>query len=233
MPTHIGIIAVSPEGSAMCYRKLAQRASRVDDPLDRPLLTLHNIPFSRYLTAIEQDDWEGVARLLQWSAETLAAAGVDFCILPDNLAHHAAPMARSSSTVPWVSMIELVAEAVVRDGRKTVGLIGAKALTGGSIYQTVLGMKGVKVVVPAPEDIELINTIIFTELIHGSVTDESRAHAQRVLDDLASRGCEGVILGSTETPLLVSEEAGGLSLYDPVRLLVDGAMSIAQGQRTL
>lgn len=230
MPQHIGIIAVSPEGSAVCYRLLAQRASAVPDAQDRPLITMHSIPFSRYLDAIGHDDWERVAQLLQWSCETLVAAGAQLCILPDNLAHHAAPMARTESPIPWVSMIELVADAVVADGRKTVGLIGARALTGGSIYQTILGLRGVKVVVPEQDDIAAINTIIFDELIHGSVTEPSRQLVERVLDQFAQRGCEGVILGSTETPLLISDKASGLALYDPVRLLVAGTMDIALGR---
>jgi len=230
VPKHIGVIAVSPEGSALCYRSLAQRASALTDSDDQPLITLHNIPFARYLKAIERNDWEQVARLLQWSCETLAAAGAEFCILPDNLAHHAAPMARASSPIPWLSMIDLVAEAVVHDGRKTVGLIGAKALTSGSIYQTVLGLKGVKVAIPSADDIEAVNAIIFNELIHGSVTDASRTRVRAVLDGLTGQGCEGVILGSTETPLIVSDESG-LALYDPVTLLVDGAMDIATHKR--
>ncbi len=232
MPRHIGVIAVSPEGSALCYRSLAQRATALAESADQPLVTLHNIPFSRYLSAIDRHDWEQVARLLQWSCETLAAAGAEFCILPDNLAHHAAPMARASSPLPWLSMIDLVAEAVVEDGRKTVGLIGAKALTSGSIYQTVLGLKGVKVVVPEAEDIQAIDDIIFKELIHGDVTDASRARVRNVLENLAEKGCEGVILGSTETPLIVTGESG-LALYDPVKLLVDGAMEVATHQRAL
>jgi len=232
MPRHIGVIAVSPEGSALCYRSLAQRATALPESEEKPLITLHNIPFSRYLRAIERHDWEQVARLLQWSCETLAAAGAEFCILPDNLAHHAAPMARATSPIPWLSMIELVAEAVVDDGRKTVGLIGAKALTSGSIYQTVLGLKGVKVIIPDADDIEAVNDIIFNELIHGSVTDASRSRVRAVLDALADKGCEGVILGSTETPLIVSDDSG-LALYDPVNLLVDGAMQVSTRQRAI
>lgn len=232
MPRHIGVIAVSPEGSALCYRSLAQRATALPESEEKPLITLHNIPFSRYLKAINRNDWEQVARLLQWSSETLSAAGAEFCILPDNLAHHAAPMARASSPIPWLSMIDLVAEAVVADTRKTVGLIGAKALTSGSIYQTVLGLKGVKVVVPSADDIEAINNIIFDELIHGSVTDASRTRVQQILDALRANGCEGVILGSTETPLIVSDDSG-LALYNPVSLLVDGAMQVATRQRSI
>ncbi len=231
MSKHIGIIAVSPEGSAMCYRSLAQRVSSVDDASERPLVTLHGIPFTRYLRAIDDNDWEMVAQLLHWSSETLYAAGADFCILPDNLAHHAAPMARADSPLPWLSMIDLVAEAVVREERKTVGLIGAKALTSGSIYQTVLGLKGVKVIVPEPPDLQAVNDIIFRELIHGSVTDASRARLHEILHALARKGCEGVILGSTEAPLLVSDDSEELALYDPVKLLVDGALEVALGRR--
>ena len=227
MARHIGIVAVSPEGSALCYRKLARRAMQIADPNSRPLITLHNRPFTDYLDAIYRDDWEAVGDLLLLSAQTLADAGADFLILPDNVAHHALHYVESRSPLPWVSMIDLVAEAISRDNRKAVGVVGTKLVMFGSTYQTVLGLKGIAVHAPQKEDAEAIDKIIFGELVHGKVTEESRKLFLDAINRLADRGCEGVILASTEAPLLVDNESSSLPTYDPVDLLTEGVLEMA------
>ncbi|MEC9373199.1 MAG: amino acid racemase [Planctomycetota bacterium] len=224
MRKHIGIVAVSPEGSALCYRKIGRRASQITDPARRPAITLHNLPFASYLEAIRRDDWQTVGTMLRWSAETLSAAGVDFCILPDNAAHHAIHFAESGSPLPWIHMTELVADAVQRDGRKTMGIIGTKLVMNGSAYQSVLGMKGVILLTPDESDADAINRIIFGELVEGRVEASSRRSLVDAICRLADRGCEGVILGSTETPLIVGRDQSPIPTYDPVELLVDEAM---------
>lgn len=227
MPRHIGIVAVSPEGSAGCYRQIARRAASVADPSRRPLITLHNLPFSTYLEAIHRGDWETVGTMLRWSSETLAAAGVDFCILPDNVAHHAVHFAESRSTVPWLSMVDLVADRISKEGRKSVGIVGTKLVMNGSIYQTMLGLRGVRLLAPEPDDGDVIDRIIFGELVHGRAEAKSRDRLVRALRNLADRGCEGVVVGSTEIPLLLGEGVSPLPVYDPVELLVEGAMTRA------
>lgn len=227
MPRHIGIVAVSPEGSAGCYRQIARRAAQVAEPERRPLITLHNLPFSTYLEAIHRGDWETVGTMLRWSSETLAAAGVDFCILPDNVAHHAVHFAESKSTVPWLSMVDLVAGRVWTDGRKSVGIVGTKLVTNGSIYQTMLGLRGIRLLAPEPGDCDALDRIIFTELVHGRIEPKSRDRFARAIANLADRGCEGVVVGSTEIPLLLGEGVSKLPIYDPVDLLVEGAMARA------
>lgn len=227
MARHIGIVAVSPEGSALCYRKLARRAMQIADPSQRPQITLHNRPFSDYLDAIYRDDWETIGELLLASAHSLAEAGADFLILPDNVAHHAMHYVESRSPLPWVSMIDLVADAITRDKRKAVGVVGTKLVMHGSTYQTVLGLKGIAVHAPQEEDAAEIDKIIFGELVHGQVTETSRKMFHDAINRLADRGCEGVILASTETPLLVNDKSSSLPTYDPVDLLTEGVLDMA------
>ena len=227
MAKHIGIVAVSPEGSALCYRRIARAAACIDDPARRPLVTLHNLPFSSYVEAYRASDWERVATMLTWSGQTLAAAGADFLICPDNIAHHAVPLVESSSPLPWVNMLELVADAVCIDGCNTLGLIGARIMMQSSTYQTILGMRGVTLLVPADNEVDQIDRIIFSELIEGRIEEASRLIMLRALERLADRGCDGVILASTETPLLITEGLSPLPTYDPVKLLADHALEMA------
>jgi aspartate racemase len=126
-------------------------------------------------------------------------------------------------------MTDLVAEAISADHRKTVGLIGTRMVMLGSTYQTPLGMKGVHVLVPPEDQAGEVDAIIFRELVHGVITAESRRRVIDVIGGLAGQGCEGVILGCTEAPLLVTAENSPLPVYDSVGLLAEGAARRALG----
>jgi aspartate racemase len=228
---HIGIAAVSPEGSALCYRDIFRYAcSRLGDH-GHPLVTLHNAPFERYLAAVYRDDWPTVAHLLSASARVLAAAGAEFAIVPDNLMQHGVHLAESTSPIPWLTMTDLVTEAIVADGRKKVGVIGTKMVMFGSTYQTHLGLKGVRYGVPDEAEADIVDAIIFKELVVGHVKPESIRRLLSVVEHLRDKGCEGVILASTEVPLAICEENCPLPVYDSSKLLAEGAVRVALGER--
>lgn len=231
MPKHIGIVGVSPEGSAFCYRMIGRRASEVQEPAMRPLVSLHNRPFSNYVEALRRDDWPRIAELLRDSAVSLAHIGADFCVLPDNVCHHAIHLAEAHSPIPWLNMIDLVANALESNACRKVGLIGTKFVTSGSTYQTVLGLRGIHLLVPPEEETLEIDRIIFAEAVFGRVRAESRDRVARVVRTLADRGCEAVVLGSSEAPLLFGAESSPLPVFDPVELLAEAAIAHALGSR--
>ena len=230
MVKHIGIVAVSPEGGAICYREVHRRAQALLGDTGHPTVTLHNERLEDYIAALLRDDWHTIGDLLIKSARVLAGAGADFCITPDNLMQHAVHLARPVSPIPWLTMTELVADKVAADSRRTVGLIGTKMVMFGSTYQTILGMKGVKVIAPEAEDAEAIDAIIFRELIHGIINESSRTVFMDAITRLAGRGAEAVVLGCSEAPLLVSAETSPLPAYDAVSLLADNAVRFAVGR---
>lgn len=224
MPKHIGIVAVSPEGSSFCYRLIGRRAAEVPDPARRPPITLHNRPFSSYLDAIRTNDWVGFGQLLADSARVLAVAGAEFCVLPDNVAHNALHLAEARSPIPWLNMIDLVANAVAANGCQKVGLIGTRLVTVGSAYQTLLGMRGMHLLVPPEPDVELIDGIIFREAIYGRVRPESSESVVNAIKSLGDRGCDAVILASSEASLLLEVRDSPLPVFDPVELLAEAAV---------
>lgn len=224
MSKHIGIVAVSPEGTSFCYRAIGRRCSEVDDPSRRPMFTLHNRPFSSYVEALNAEDWESIARLIIDSSSVLNNAGADFAVLPDNVAHHALPLVEGQTPIPFINMIELVADAIEAAGCTSVGIIGTRYVMSGSTYQTVLGLRGMRVLVPEDEEAEAIDSIIFKEAIFGSVRPSSRAHVMKAIMRLGQRGCEAVIMGSSEASHLMSVEQSVLPVFDPVELLADAAM---------
>jgi aspartate racemase len=231
MAKHIGIVAVSPEGAALFYRQIARHAAEHLAPKDHPRLSLHNEPLALYIEALNAQDWHTIGGLLSKSAVALARCGAQFCLTPDNAIQHGIHLAEVGSPIPWVTMTDLVAQAIVQDGRKKVGLIGTKAVTYGSAYQTTLGLKGVVVLAPEPDEADFMNHVIFDELIFGIINPQSTQRVLAIIQHLADRGCEGVILGSSETPLMINADNCGLPIYDSVDLLAQGAVKASSQDR--
>lgn len=229
MPQHIGIVAASPEGSAFCYRRIGRRVSEIERRELRPAVTMHNLPFATYVEKLNAGDWEGIAEMLCDSAQTLHAAGADFCILPDNALHHAVPMVEHKCAIRFLNMIDLVAEKVKTDGCKTLGLIGTKFVTFGSTYQTALGLRGMHLLVPSETHVEEIDRIIFTEAVYGRVRPASRGRVVDAITGLADRGCDALILGCSEASLIMAVEDSPLPVVDPVELLAEAAVQQAIG----
>ena len=227
VPKHIGIAAVSPEGSSFCYRMLGRKCSDIAERERRPTITLHNLPFSSYVESLNSGDWKSIADYLRETARALATAGAHFCILPDNVCHHALPSAETGSPIPWINMIELVAASLQSRGCKHVGLVGTRFVTHGSTYQIALGLRGMHLHVPPKEQAEAIDRIIFEEAIFNRVNKKSKATVLAAIAQLQQRGCEALILGTTEGSLLISPEESPLPLIDPLEVLVDRAIAHA------
>lgn len=229
MTKHIGIVGVSPEGASLFYRQISRQAARLLSPQEHPRVSMHNEPLSLYIDAIRRDDWHAVGRLLRRSADILARSGAEFCLSPDNAVQHGIHLAEAGCPIPWLTMTDLVARAVESDKRRVVGLIGTRLVTGGSAYQTHLGLRGIQVLPPDPQDAETIDHIIFGELIYGDIRPESRQAVLDAILRLAGRGCEGVILGCSEAPLVVTADTCPIPVYDAADILAEGAIRYARG----
>ncbi|MBX3404470.1 MAG: amino acid racemase [Phycisphaeraceae bacterium] len=227
MPKHIGIVGCSPEGTALCYREIFRHAKRLLGDRGHPVVSIHNEPLERYVEAVLKDDWHTVGDLLTRSARFLAACGAEFCIVPDNLMQHGVHLAEGGSPIPWLTMTDLVTRAVECDRRQVVGLIGTKMVMYGSTYQTALGLKGVRVLIPEDTEAESLNSIIFRELVFGETRSESRAQVVEIVRRLAGRGCEAVVLGCSEAALVISAENSPVPVYDATDLLAEGAVRYA------
>ena len=224
MTTHIGIVGVSPEGTALFYRQLSRQSGRLLSPDRRPRISVHNEPLGAYIDAIRRDDWHAVGKLLRRSAELLHRCGAQLCVTPDNAVQHAVSLAEVGSPVPWLTTTEIVAEVVAEAGCKKVGLIGTRLVTGGSAYQTHLGLRGTKVVPPDPEDSERLDRIIFEELIYGQIRDESRMFVAGLATKFAERGCDAVIVALSEAPLLLDGSTSALPVMDASDILAAQAI---------
>ena len=227
MTMHIGIVGVSPEGAALCYQQLFRHAAVSLEPHLHPTASIHNIPLASYLDAVRADDWVQVGTMLSDSAQRLAAIGAEFCFTPDNAVQHAIQLARVNSPIPWLDMTDAVADRIVQDNRTTVGVIGTHYVTTGSAYQTGLGIKGIKLVRPSDEDTKILDRVIFSELVYGIIEEDSRKDVMQIINRLCERGCEGVILGSSEVPLMITPDICDIPLYNASDIMAEQALRFA------
>lgn len=219
---HIGIVAGTAEGAALCYRTLCRGAEDFMGRYMHPEITMHTLPLRAYLDAIDRDDWTHVARLLSQSADKLAQAGADFAICPNNTLHKAFDMV--NSPIPWLHIAKVVAQEAADRGLGRVGILGTQIVMEGDVYSPILRRLGIEAMTPETGDRVRIQHIITTELIPGIVTVRSRLYLQKIVAKLAAAGADGIVLGCTELPLLLLEEHASVPLLDSARLLALAAL---------
>ncbi|MBI3767653.1 MAG: amino acid racemase [Deltaproteobacteria bacterium] len=230
MPGHIGIVACSAPGAALCYETICIEGSRRMGRYDHPEISLHSVSFAAYMRAVDAGDWESVADLLLGSVEKLAAIGADFAICPDNTIHQALPFLVPRSPIPWLHIADAVVAEAKRAGFTRLAVLGTRYLMEGPVYAEKLDAAGIERRVPRAEERETINRIIFDELVVNQVTERARAAVHDVIARLrADEGCDAVVLGCTELPLLVLAESSPLPTLDSTRLLARAAIELALG----
>ena len=224
---HIGIVACSVEGAALCYQAIGREALTLVGKNDHPRITLDSIAMARWLPAFDAGDYAGVARFMLESARLLAAAGADFAICPDNSAHLAWEHVQAATPLPWLHIARVLGEEAARRGFRRVGVLGTRYTMGGPVYSDSLGRLGIETMVPEATDFETVDRIIFAELVDGIFTDASRQAYNRVIARLRDRGCDAVALACTEIPLLVRADESPLPTLDSTRLLARAALTEA------
>jgi len=227
---HIGIVAGSAEGAALCYRTICLEAPDVLGEHDHPEITMNSVPMAAHMPYIRAGDWQGMADLLLESARKVAQAGADFAICPDNTYHQAFEYLLPRSPIPWIHIAEAVAEEAHRMGYARLGVLGTKYLTEGPVYPGALKRFGIGSEMPDEADRVRVNDIIFKELVNGLFPEASRLYLNEVTEKLKGRGCDAVVLGCTEIPLIVRPDDSPLPTLDSTRLLARAALRRATGQ---
>ena len=224
MPLHIGIVACSAEGAALCYRTICSEGAQLLGAHAHPEVSMHTPPLSDYVRFLERDDWNGVGELMLASANKLAAIGADFMICPDNTIHQAFGYVEPRSPRPWLHIAEVVAAEASRRGFRRLGLTGTRWLVDSEVYPEKLAARGLDYVRPSPPERLEISRIIMDELVAGVFTTEGVSYFQGVIGRLKNAGCDAVILGCTEIPLIISDDNSSLPTLDSTRLLARAAL---------
>ena len=221
---HIGIVACSAEGAALCYRTICLEGSQLLGANAHPEISLHTHSLADYIKYFDCDDWFGVGELMLSSAEKLAKTGADFLICPDNTIHQALPHIQAHLSLPWLHIANVVVEEAVNRGMQRLGLTGTRWLVESSVYPETISAHGLTCTIPDPIEQEEIHRITQEELIYGVLKPESTAYFQRVLQRMKEDGCDAVILGCTEIPLIVDDSNSPLPTLDSTRLLARAAL---------
>ena len=227
MAKHIGIVACSAEGAALCYRTICSEAPKIMGEHMHPEISMHTYPLSDYMKFIYDDNWDGVAGLMISSAKKLADIGADFAISPDNTIHQAFDIVKEKSPIPWIHIAENIAQIAAQNKYKKLGITGTKYLMTGPVYPDALKKYHIKFEIPDEYDRDKINEIIFGQLVYGNFPEESRLYFSEVIQKLKDRGCDAVVLGCTEIPLLVKPDDCPLPTLDSTRLLSKAALQYA------
>jgi aspartate racemase len=224
MSRHIGIVACSAEGAALCYRTICAEGTRLLGPYEHPEISLHTYAFADYVRCLDREDFRGVGDLMLGSAAKLASAGADFLICPDNTIHRALDYVLPRSPRPWLHIAEVVAEEASVRGYRRLGLTGTRWLVDSEVYPEKLAARGIACVRPSSSERDETSRIIMEELVHGVFRPLSIASYQRVFTRMKDDGCDAVILGCTEIPLIMSDANSPLPTLDSTRLLARAAV---------
>ena len=228
---HIGILAHSADGAALCFLEMVREASRRLGVHQHPEITLSIWPMGPLLELYERNDLAAVAAYLARTAQRLADAGCDFFVCPDNTAHMALERCREPLPLPGLHIAEIVAQRAKAEGKSCVGLLGTKWTMEGPVYPAAFARHGIAMRTPAPGDRALVDEVIFNELTQGRLVEASRVEYIRIIDGLKREGCDAVALSCTEIPLLITPEVSPLPPLDSTRLLAREAVATALGER--
>jgi aspartate racemase len=234
-PHHIGIVACSAEGAALCYRTICIEGAGLLGPHAHPEISMHTPSLAEYVACLERDDWRGVGELMLASANKLATIGADFLICPDNTIHQALPYVEPRSPLPWMHIAEVVAGEAAARGFRRLGLTGTRWLVESEVYPEKLAACGLGYLRPNAAERAECNRIIMDELVYDVLKPDGVGYFQRVIGRMKDEGCDAVILGCTEIPLIIDDSNSPLPILDSTRLLaraalrraVQGALAVA------
>ncbi|WP_444912876.1 aspartate/glutamate racemase family protein [Microbulbifer sp. PAAF003] len=230
LPKHIGIVGCSAEGAALCYRTICTESPKILGEYAHPEISMHTHSLADYVGRLNNSDLLGVGDLMLSSAKKLKAQGADFLICPDNTIHQAFVYVKESSPLPWLHIAEVVAESAKSRGYQKLGILGTKWLVESDVYPKKIEGQNLGWLRPTNEQVHNIDRLIMEELVCGVSAPDSVTYFQEVIQSLKANGCDAVILGCTEIPLIISDSNSPLPTLNSNHLLAEAAIRLAIGR---
>lgn len=228
MHKRIGILGgMSPESTVEYYQYITRTYTKRYGDYGYPEVIVYSVSFQPYVDWPNQGRWDLVAQGLSEGARHLQAAGADFIVIATNTMHLVLDQVRASVSIPVLNLLDAVGNEARSQGLDVVGLLGTQFTMEKTFYQDALLQMGIRVIVPEQPDRVYVNRVIYEELVAGQIREASRQRFVQVIQRLAERGAQGVILGCTEIPLLVSEDDVGVPLLDTTVIHAEAALAEA------
>lgn len=231
MTQHIGIVGCSAEGAALCYKTICVEGAALLGPHAHPEVSMHTPSLADYVRCLDAGDVAGVGELMLASARKLQAAGADFLICPDNTIHQAFEYVAPRSPLPWLHIAEVAADEAVRRGFRRIGITGTRWLVDSEVYPSRFAARGLEYRRPNAQERDETGRVIMDELVNGIFSPAGVASFQRVIERMkVEEGCDAVVLGCTEIPLIIGDANSALPTLDSTRLLARAALRRAVQQ---
>jgi aspartate racemase len=225
----IGMIGgMSWESSLEYYRIMNQAVKEKLGGFHSAPCILYSVDFEEVEKLQHQGDWESLNRLMIEAAQRVKKAGADFLVICTNTMHKMADEVQRAIQIPLLHIADVTAGAVKADGQSRVGLLGTKFTMEQDFYKGRLQkIHGIDVLIPEDKERQVIHDILYNELCLGEIKELSKGKFQSIIQNLVERGAQGVILGCTEIPLIVSQEDYEIPLYDTTSLHAKAAVDFA------
>jgi len=224
----IGIIGgLSPESTVTYYLRIVRKYQNLFGNHSYPEIIIYSVSFQKFIDWMIRDRWEEITEELIKSVKSLAAAEADFAVIATNTMHIVFDKVQEKSPIPLISIIDATAEAIKEEEMETVGLLGTRFTMERDFYRNGLAKHGIKTLIPEKADRDYINKVIFEELCRGLIREGSRNNFLRIIEDLAEKGAQGIVLGCTEIPLLINNRYTSVKLFDTAVIHADRALNFA------
>lgn len=225
----IGLIGgMSWESSIVYYELLNKKVREFLGGHHSCKSLMDTVDFDHIVKLQHENRWEELDEIMTDSAKRLEKAGADIVVLCTNTMHLCTPAIKANITIPFLHIAEATGMEIVSKGIKKVALLGTKFTMEKDFYKEVLVKQfGIEVIIPTDEEREQVHQIIYGELVQGDIKDESRQIYQTIIQNLENRGAEGVILGCTEIPLLISDSDVNIPTFDTTTIHAEKAVEWA------
>lgn len=225
----IGVIGgMSWQSTGLYYRLLNEGVSRTAGGLHSARIVLHSVDFAEIHELQHADRWEEAGQLLAGVARQVEAGGADFLLLATNTMHKVVPAIQQAISIPMLHIADATGARLQSTGIRRVGLLGTRFTMEENFYRGHLAEQfGLEVLVPDQPDQEMVNSVIFDELVHGNIDSASRRRYVEVINRLVHNGAEAIILGCTEITLLVGPEDTDVPLFDTTASHCEEAVALA------
>lgn len=230
----VGVLGgMSPASTTTYYEEIVAGVNDARGGHTAAPIALYSVDFGDVEPMVHEDRWDAAGAYLADRARRVERAGAEFLVLATNTMHRVAETIEAAIDVPFVHILDPVADAAHDAGCDTLAVLGTATTTGGDFYRDRLHERGIDTVVPDAAARAELDRVIFEELVHGEVRDDSREWTLELIDDLRARGADGVVFGCTEIELLLDADRVPVTVFDTTALHVDRAVALCLGERPL
>lgn len=227
----IGLIGGMSWESTVTYYQIVNEVIKSQmGGLHSAKVALYSVDFQEIEDCQARGDWDKSAKILSEAAKNLEKAGADFIVICTNTMHKVVPEIQKEIHIPILHIAEATAEKLIENNITKVALLGTKYTMQQDFYKEKLIERGIDVLIPNEQDIQIINHIIYEELCLGIISLESKAEYIKIIEKLEQNGAQGVILGCTEIGLLIQQQDLKLPVFDTTQIHATKAARFAIGK---